>query len=472
MACEDLKAKADALEASVKTLEAEIAKEPKPEQAASEAALKKLSAEAFAAQQAYAECVAKQAPPPPPVTAITVSGPQSTITTLGPQLAAHATLWNRATADQMDIIGNDFRTLEEIGSAAFTRASNNVAIPNSFTFWYPQTRPSDNGKHYKRTLVGKMQEVHLSSISGTYQDYDLNIDIVPNPNYQDLLTNAHAREYTDIMSAEWNLSLHSDGQPNCDDAASLAERSFLEAEIQVDGNIHSGSAQTLNDMILKRAAEDICVYGPWIYDRGHCCHAEIHPCEQIWWRDDISNGKKYTLSVICDASQRFWWRDQMSDGTKLKPWGAPPIYGLFAIAFQVEFSSVLANAQPLVFEVANIDDYNVHEFPNSNQTYSLVYQGRTLVEFIPHNDAFEVSYEAVGAVAAAGLGLTTTIRGFLVLVTSVGTLTQVPNPLVPPGANVNTVPEPLERVAFRKVEGRYVFSISRTTPQNVVVARG
>ncbi len=66
MACEDLKTKADALEASVKNLQAEIAKEPKPEQAASEAALRKLSAEAFAAQQAYAECVAANMPPAPP----------------------------------------------------------------------------------------------------------------------------------------------------------------------------------------------------------------------------------------------------------------------------------------------------------------------------------------------------------------------------------------------------------------------
>jgi hypothetical protein len=84
------------------------------------------------------------------------------------------------------------------------------------------------------------------------------------------------------MSAEWRLTLHQHGQPNCDDSKSVAEFTFIEAEILPSGDIHGGTAQTLNDMILARGRQDIGVYGPWIYDKGHCCHAEIHPAEQIW----------------------------------------------------------------------------------------------------------------------------------------------------------------------------------------------
>ena len=128
------------------------------------------------------------------------------------------------------------------------------------------------------------------------------------------------------MEAQWDLSHHSSGQPNCDDSKSIAEFSLIEAEIQPSGDPHSGTDVILNNAIFARGGQDIAVYGPWIYDRGHCCHAEIHPAEQIWWREDISgtDTKRYTLGVFCDASKRFWWRDQMDDGTKLKPWGAPP----------------------------------------------------------------------------------------------------------------------------------------------------
>src|SRR5262249_60572407 len=134
---------------------------------------------------------------------------------------------------------------------------------------------------------------------------------------------------------------------------------------------------------LKRGASPIGVYGPWIYDKGHCCHSEIHPAEQVWFRDDVPNGgKKYSLNVICDGSKRFWWRDQMDDGTKLKPWGAPPIKGLFAIAFETELGK-----PPVTFEVSDLDSFNVAHVPNSNQTYSLVFQNSPIVTFTPHNDA-------------------------------------------------------------------------------------
>src|SRR5450631_1227265 len=151
----------------------------------------------------------------------------------------------------------------------------------------------------------------------------------------------------------------------------------------------------------------------------------------------------------------------MDDGTKLKPWGAPPITGLFAIAFEVELGK-----GPVKYEVSNLDDYNVAVIPNGNQTYDLVYQNQTLVTFIPHNDAFKVTYESVSSVASnlsAVVG--TKVRGFLVIETTVGTLTQkttqlvIPSPFpaqpptvvdIPQGTDVNKIDQRYERLAFEK----------------------
>lgn len=409
-------------------------------------------------------------PTSPSKTIIEVRGPQSIITALASQDANEERYWSHAQLDQMDVIGNDFRWREEIGSAAFERGSNSRFIPDNLNFWYPQKEPRDPNDHraafYKRTLAGKVREVEVANIPGIFQDFDVCIDITPNEKYTNLLTNAHPREYSDLMGAQWTLSLHTSGQPDCDDAKSIEEFTYLEAEIRPASDPHSATPQILNDRVLARSGHDICVYGPWIYDKGHCCHPEIHPAEQIWWRDDISKTeRRYFLSVFCDASKRFWWRDQMDDGTKLKPWAAPPIAGLFAIAFEVELGK-----GPMRFEVTNIDHFNVAVFPSGNQTYSLVHQNSTLVTFTPHNDSFKVSFENIGLVSG------NRVRGFLVIETSVGTVTQktsklvVPGPFgnvaveIPPGTDVNKIDQRFERQVFEKVEGHYMFTLSQFFP--------
>jgi hypothetical protein len=106
--------------------------------------------------------------------------------------------------------------------------------------------------------------------------------------------------------------------------------------------------------------------------------------------------------------------------------------------------------------------------------YNLSYKNTPLVTFIPNIDAFKVTYENVGIVSG------NKVRGFLVIETSVGLLTQkvtqvnyrppgapvTTPPTVynfPPGTDVNTVPQFLERQVFDKQEGRYMFTVSQTT---------
>jgi hypothetical protein len=423
--------------------------------------------------------IAPPAPTNPSV--LSVNGPTTTITSLGLQSTEGQMKWTIAMNDQMGVFGNDYRGIDEIGSSCFERASNNTFIPDNINFWYPQKQKNDHRSvvYFKRTLVGTVKRADQFVHAGTFQDYDINVDIIPDPKYMYLLTDAHPIEHTAIMSAEYYGTrvlpyLEDEGQKDCDDPASKEEFTYLEAEIAPEywpqGDHKYGRAR-LADLCLIRTGGKMAVYGPWIYDAGHCCHPEIHPAEQLWWSQPQDNGKLYNLNVFCDASRRYLWRNQMDDGTKLKPWAEPPIKGIFAIAFEY----LLPKAESAVayttrqFEVTNLEDHNVIEYPNANQTYSLVYNGKTLVTFLPHNDAFKVSFEHVGITADAP----DRIKGFLVIETSVGTTKQIATSVVfpgtatpytlPAGSAPEAAPEALEKLFFKKDDGRYMFTVKESS---------
>ena len=451
--------------------------------------------------------VAVVSPPLPPhaptgPTVTQVNGTDSIITSLGVQSAGDALMWDHTEADQMGVIGSDFRGPEEIGSAAFERASGSRAVPDSINFWYPQKQPNDHRSivYFKRTLSGTLldnvtgkleiqngtgedesdsaRQPHISNRHETpYLDLDVNLDIKPAEKYMYLIADGHKSEMTEQQRLEYrydNFGLHdATGEYN-----NPCTNPFIKVETEIDAH-DSAKCKLLS--FLGRMSKDttpqcpnessgdgrigkqILVYGPWIYDKGHCCHPEIHPAEQIWWSEDSGTNRLYHLNLFCDASKRFWWRNQMDDGTKLKPWGAPPIKGTFALAFEAELGKTGKK-----FEVSNIDDYNVIEFPNADKTYNLVYQNTTIASCLPHNDAFKVSFENIGLKP----GTTNMLRGFLVLETSVGRVKQIatviqpnaPQPpiSVPEGTDPNQIDQRYEQQVFEKVEGHYMFSVLRT----------
>jgi hypothetical protein len=282
-----------------------------------------------------------------------------------------------------------------------------------------------------------------------------------------LITEGHPREYTNIMKAQYAAGLSGFGKPNCDDEESIRDFSVVEAEVQASDDLASGVAEGLRDRFAAGAAatgNKIGVYGPWIYDKGHCCHSEIHPSEQIWWRENSNSGTTYQLNVICDASKRFWWRSQMDGDLKLKPWGAPPIKGVFAIAFEVALPGPEVATSPLEFVVTDISRHNVMTRSNANET-ALFYNGMLLVKFVPNGDSFAASFEGVG------LGESGHVRGFLVLETTVGRLNQT---LVtddfPAGTDVNSLNEDDEHKVFEKEAGHYMFSLAIRKDDAPVVA--
>lgn len=387
-------------------------------------------------------------------------------------------MWDTAVTRQQGIIGSDYRGLEPVGSAAFERASNNKLIPDFINFWYPQAQPSDHrgdgAGHFKRTLSGTRKSVEVAEIGGTYQDHDLNLDIVPIPEHQPLITAGHPKEYTDIMQIQWTASGHTLGKPNCDDE----DFSRVEAEIDSSDSakkrifdaFHRLGLPAVNGVQEPPDAREVCVYGTWIYDKGHCCHPEIHPAEQIWWRDRLSTTTMiYNCALLVDESERFWWRDQMDDGIKLKPWGAPPLTGTFAVGFETRVNAPAVQYTIVVDEVAN--DVTAAD---GAARHHLVYGGTTLLAVVQDPAMpVKVSFEHVGLVEPD------VVRGFIVLEATVGTCTQIATTVrvndhdvpVPAGSDVNTVPEEVERQAFRKEAGRLHMHITTgpyTAPEGLL----
>lgn len=421
-------------------------------------------------------------------TSIQQQGTRWIITTLGSQSGVDAARWNSADAT-MGVIGSDFRGPQEIGSAAIERASNNTFIPDWINFWYPNKQRNDHRSivYFKRTLTGVIMDKitknwsftvpeiggpprtisgdyelsdapHVSNITGTYQDFDLNIDVEPFADYMYLIRDSHRPERS--LEKRMKDLVDSDHDP-CTDPFFV-----VEAEIDSSDVIKQKLASQLRDRIGKQVA----MYGPWIYDIGHCDHPEIHPAEEIWWTEYTSNKPSvYHLNVFADASKRFLWRSQMDDGTKLHPWAAPPITGLFAIAFEVPMSTTSINLTEQRYEVANVDFFNVVSISSVDKVYELVYQGRPIVSFVPRGDVFKVSFENVGLKP----GTTNIVRGFLVIETTVGTVKQIATKAtivvgnqavtvnVPQGADPDKVDQRVERQIFQKTPGHYAFTVTR-----------
>jgi hypothetical protein len=448
------------------------------------------------------------ASPPLPARGATIAttvehqGSVWTITHLGTQSSGDAAGWELADR-QMGVIGSDYRGPQRIGDAAFERASNNVAIPDWINFWYPNppSMPAnDHRGRTKRTLVGNILDKvtknwtgtvleqgpngtmvpriisgeyelssapHVSDIQGTYEDFDLNVDVLPYADYAYLIKDSHPPERSTIKYLKDLVD--SDHDP-CTDP-------FIKVEAEIDSS--ATAKQKLATALSARVGKQVAFYGPWIYDVGHCDHPEIHPAEEIWWTDTAFTDyagtvKNYTLNVIADASKRFWWRSQMDGDNKMHPWGAPPITGLFAVAFEVSLNQTSIMQSGKQYRVQDVDFYNVKILTDNSRSFDLKYNGSTLVSFVPGSPAFAVSYEGVGLKP----GTPNIIRGFLVIETTVGSVRQkstrgvVLNGTsaqyidVPQGADPDTVDQRIESQIFEKTAGHYLFRLIETSLSN------
>src|SRR5258706_1007795 len=105
------------------------------------------------------------------------------------------------------------------------------------------------------------------------------------------------------------------------------------AEIDPDFNFFKSNAlfspntNHCGEGVYLKKNDTVCVYGTFVKDDNHGNNPEIHPAQQVWFRNkEKTNAQKksYWMMFLQDASQRF------SD------WSASPVYGQFLIAFKIK----------------------------------------------------------------------------------------------------------------------------------------
>lgn len=275
-------------------------------------------------------------------------------------------LFNWVVENQLGVYGSNYDGRVEIGSAPTLRAFKgdwsmlakalaDISVPNLklIPMWYPN--PDSKGKCYKKTLVGEIISIKEAYEPAFYEDFDVNIFIKPDREYEQIITESHPIEETWQVKVNNKIPEKYVTHFDCDDVTHWTNS--IEAEINLSPLYQ---AQFL--ALIKKKLNDGKIYGnrigcfgPWISDHGHCAKAEIHPSEQIWWQvnnENYSSNTNYSskthnqwyLNLICDNSERFNYGSLVStkEGTRIKPWADTPLKGVFAIPFEIPVDKKLS----------------------------------------------------------------------------------------------------------------------------------
>ncbi len=148
--------------------------------------------------------------------------------------------------------------------------------------WYPIRTDKQN-------LVGTFYRFNVNHLG---DENDWNIHIVPDNEFEILIADALDRPNKDLNKWQEN----SEGRYSIEAEVTPITNAFNNAWF----NNVTGRTTLLN--------KKIGVYGPFVAESYHGYKPEIHPSEQIWWKDDTGN--LTTILLIADASNRF---DEMSD---------------------------------------------------------------------------------------------------------------------------------------------------------------
>ena len=155
------------------------------------------------------------------------------------------------------------------------------SISNSFfgENWYPIRTD-------KQTLTGTF---HHFSISNYGDESDWNINLLPNPGFEDFIADAIPYQRDNwYASGDW--------------PADEQGHFLIEAEITPDEHRYGNPWFTNNNSQSTVLHKQVSVYGPFVREEAHGNHPEIHPCEQIWWKEAEDS---YTVLLVTDDSNRF-----------------------------------------------------------------------------------------------------------------------------------------------------------------------
>lgn len=130
---------------------------------------------------------------------------------------------------------------------------------------------------------------HKFGVANYGDENDWNIHLLPDAGFEDLIADAIPyRSETVVGSDEWGTA--PDG------------RFLVEAEITPDerryGNEWFTNSEKSSPLVRKR----LTVYGPYVREEAHGNRPEIHPAEQIWWKDGADTT---IVLLVVDDSNRF-----------------------------------------------------------------------------------------------------------------------------------------------------------------------
>ncbi len=316
--------------------------------------------------------------------------------------------WTWVDNHQLGVMANDYDGKDEIGTAPVEREMRlGIGNPQFLNFWYPNTRPRDNKRAFKQTMIGRVTGSKHYENEWVFPDYDIDIYVEPTPSFQFLIAESPKPNASFLTKIDAYRKLKS---PNC-------PPHFDEVEAEIDlRDIHDKQfpAYFNEDMKTSHYAG---FYGAWIYDRGHCDQPEIHPAEQIWWRSVKENVTTLRLNLTCDYSNRYNKVDQFDsdDGlTVMRPWAEAPLKGVFAIPFKVKPGTEKAIFRIIQLDVNNLNGNNSVLF-NKARINHFVFKGQKLVSVVePESKCMNITFEDVGLNAAGE------VQGFVVITTAVG----------------------------------------------------
>jgi hypothetical protein len=231
---------------------------------------------------------------------------------------------------------------EDIRQFEFVKSSSEglwAFNPSNEDISYVKAKANDgfqpvNGK--KMSLCGRL--VHFSVYNGDGPEYDWNLNIVPDRDYEPL--------YDQVLSlvgstSNWTTCKINNRNQKCIQAEITPDENLYDTEwFPKLKTVRTGFGVRQENQPSPLVGKIIGVYGPWVMDldEDHGSKPEIHPCEIIWWRNRFTHREEYFICGIQDDSNRF---DKIShfsfDGTQPLqwiPWALPPITSVYRIPFE------------------------------------------------------------------------------------------------------------------------------------------
>lgn len=184
-------------------------------------------------------------------------------------------------------------------------------------------------------------------------------------------------------------------------------------------NSRNGSSEDAFNANNYLIGKTICTYGPFVMEESHGNHPEIHPSEQIWWKE---NDNLTNILLVGDGSGRFdYIGDYNTDGAiaGYKAW--TPDRELEAV-LKIPFNLKPSEAA-LSFNISVIDDFNFYNGANytdvsAGTSHKIVYNGKkvlTVDEPAQYDQKLGITFSDVCFNRA-----TNTLQGFIVIKTATG----------------------------------------------------